>query len=906
VPGNPAPAAYLGTSSTLEFFGNIPVVNGVTYGKYNVDRGVYRMRFLGGTDSRGWVLRLKVDGSNPARYLPFWQIGAEQGLLNNPAKVDHLLIMPGERVDVLVDFNSAETLDAAGLSAGPLNLSNTRIIVENWAGDGPYGGEVILPVSDPLAMDFRSADIPEIMAFDVSAVSVAADVLPPSAATSLRVNIPAVPDLTLTPPPVATPVRTISLVEIVDNYQRVMPTIDGRGFMDYGVSELPKLNTTELWEFVNTTVDAHPMHMHQVAFQLVNRETIASTCPTSPLAPLCVNPASTAIAPPYTSAVVTAYQPASIENPLPDEIGYKDTIMCPPGKVTRVIATFDIPGAYVWHCHILSHEEHDMMRPMVVTTPAASVTLAASSLTQPTAGAMLPVALTAQAYTGIAAYPVGSAFEYDFSVAGPLHSPLPGLTQPTRAVPSFNSSEGDTFNVVKEASWTPPTTPGTYVITAATKAMGAAGAGNPIVTTTLNYIVTNATVTIDPLSLTATYDGTPKSVAILPTTPAGLTVNVTYNGSATPPVFPGSYNVVATISDPNNASFGTTSAILVINKAPITISANNTSRAYGAVNPANPGFTVTSGLLAAADSIGSVTYTYQGTATATAFAGTTHTITPSAAMFATGNPANYVITYTNGLLTISKAPLTITANNLTKTYGTAITFTGLEFTATGLLNTDTVTSVNLTSNGAAGNATVTGSPYPIVPNAIFGTGLSNYTVTLVNGLLTVTKANPVITWATPAAVLFGTALSNTQLNATANIPGTFAYTPAAGTVLNTSSRILSVTFTPSVFRIANYNSATAAVNQVTIAGTLPVAKISTAPAYPSIQAAYNAVISGDVMKVLGTTIPGSFTANRPATTVTIKGGHSSTFTPIVGSTTTIQGTVTLQHGTVIIDGLIVK
>ncbi len=77
--------------------------------------------------------------------------------------------MPGERVDVLVDFNSAEALDDSGASVGPIDLSNARIIVENWAGDGPYGGEPILPPNDPAAIAFRSVDIPEVM-FSMSAL----------------------------------------------------------------------------------------------------------------------------------------------------------------------------------------------------------------------------------------------------------------------------------------------------------------------------------------------------------------------------------------------------------------------------------------------------------------------------------------------------------------------------------------------------------------------------------------------------------------------------------------------------------------------------------------------------------------------------------------------------------------
>src|SRR5512133_3422148 len=818
VPGVPAPAAYLGTSATLEFFGNIPVVNGVSYGKYNVDKGVYRVRFLNGNDSRTWALRLKVAGTgtdpvlNPARYLPFWQIGAEQGLLNNPAKQDHILIMPGERLDLLVDFSSAEVLDAAGLSAGPLDLANKRIIVENWAGDVPYGGQIFLPASDPLAMDFRSANIPEVMAFDVSALIVAG-VPTPSAATLLRPTVPAVPNLTVTPPPAAIPVRTVSLVEIIDIYQRIMPTLDGRGFMDYGVSELPKLNVTEQWDIVNTTVDAHPMHLHQVAFQLVNRESIATTCLTSLIPPLCVTPASTTIAPPYTSAVVTAFQPLSKEVPLPHEIGYKDTIVCPPGKVTRVIATFDIPGVYVWHCHILSHEEHDMMRPLVVTTPATSVTLAASNISQPSGVTMTPVTLTAQALTGVAAYPVGSGFEYNITVAGPIHAPLPAPPQPIRALPAFNSSLGDAFNVVNVASWTPPTTAGTYVITASTKAMGAVGAGNPLVTTTMNYTVGNGTVSINPVSLTSTYTGSPKAVTILPTVPAGLPVTVTYNGSAVLPTNAGSYTVVATIVDPTNINFGSTSATLVI----------------------------------------------------------------------------------------AKAPLSITADNHLKTYGTLATFTGIEFTSIGLLGTDSIASVTLTSVGSAVSATVAASPYTVIPSAATGIGLANYTIAYVNGTMTVAKASPVITWATPAPVIYGSTLTSAPFNATANVLGIFVYSPAPGLVLNSSSTALTAVFTPT--DTANYASVIATVNQATFAASTLVAQIGIAAPYPSIQAAYNAAITGDVIKVLGVTLPGQLMLNKPLLTVTIKGGHDRTSTPIPGSTTTIQGKITVQQGRVNMTGI---
>ena len=98
---------------------------------------------------------------------------------------------------------------------------------------------------------------------------------------------------------------------------------------------------------------------------------------------------------------------------------------------------------------------------------------------------------------------------------------------------------------------------------------------------------------------------------------------------------------------------------------------------------------------------------------------------------------NYTITYVNGTLTVSPKALTITANNRSKTYGDTVTFAGTEFTTVGLVGSDTVTSVTLTSAGAAASAAVAGSPYSIVPSAAVGTGLGNYTITYVNGTLTV-------------------------------------------------------------------------------------------------------------------------------------------------------------------------
>jgi spore coat protein A, manganese oxidase len=121
--------------------------------------------------------------------------------------------------------------------------------------------------------------------------------------------------------------------------------LDGRRFMD-PVTEDPINGSIEIWEFVNTTIDAHPIHLHAVHFQLLDRR------------PFDVRRQK------RTSEIVMigkATKPAS------EEVGWKDTIICPPGQVTRIITPFvGEPGRFVWHCHMLEHEDNEMMRPYVL------------------------------------------------------------------------------------------------------------------------------------------------------------------------------------------------------------------------------------------------------------------------------------------------------------------------------------------------------------------------------------------------------------------------------------------------------------------------------------------------------------------------------------------------------------
>jgi spore coat protein A len=403
-----------GTSATLEYFGNIPVVNGVVYGSYSVEPRVYRMRFIGGTDSRTWVMKLTyTDAAGIVQSVPFWQIGTEQGLLNNPLQRNVIDLMPGERVDVLVDFK--------GIPAG------TRVMMQNLGGDAPWPGYF-----DYLAgLVVPSVDIPNIMAFNVGTLTAPDTITPPSASTNLRPLLNPVPPNGALPPvtPAPTP-RVVSLMEITDVYGRTMPTIDSRGFKPAGVpvTEIIKLNDTEQWDIVNTTVDAHPMHLHQVAFKVINRQLIDP----KGFVPPTDNILTQVFTPP-TYTVAKGSLPI-VTDPWDD--GWKDTVATPPGYVTRVWAKFDIPGEYVWHCHILSHEEHDMMRNFIVTNAAFSAPTPASITVSPVTGTGLyTVNWVGTAIAGVT-YELQEATDSAFATAATVQNTVAPSFTPAAAKPA--------------------------------------------------------------------------------------------------------------------------------------------------------------------------------------------------------------------------------------------------------------------------------------------------------------------------------------------------------------------------------------------------------------------------------------------------------------------------------------
>jgi spore coat protein A len=140
--------------------------------------------------------------------------------------------------------------------------------------------------------------------------------------------------------------RTLSLVEVDDLVQRPMTMLLNNAHWSMPVTENPALDSTEIWELVNTTDDSHPIHLHLVRFQILDRKKFDINT--------------------YWSKGTLRYTGGPVP-PEPGESGWKDTVRADPGMATRIIVRFEgFAGRYVWHCHILEHEDNEMMRPFDV------------------------------------------------------------------------------------------------------------------------------------------------------------------------------------------------------------------------------------------------------------------------------------------------------------------------------------------------------------------------------------------------------------------------------------------------------------------------------------------------------------------------------------------------------------
>jgi len=253
-----------------------------------VEPGLHRFRMVNASNAR--FLYFALSGG-----MEFVQIGSDQGLLAHPVRLKSLTLSPGERADVLLDF-------------------------------GPLAGQQILLNSQAF----------QLMQFRVGGSK-------PEAPATLPTALRPVPR---TPLSAVVKTRRLSLNEYEDPKTHAMLMLLNGSYWREPVTEKPVLDTVEVWELYNFTGDVHPIHLHLVRFQLLDRQHFDIDA---------FN---------YEHQMKLKGPPVP---PLLNEMGWKDTIQAHPEMITRIIVRFEgYAGRYVWHCHVLEHAANEMMRPFEV------------------------------------------------------------------------------------------------------------------------------------------------------------------------------------------------------------------------------------------------------------------------------------------------------------------------------------------------------------------------------------------------------------------------------------------------------------------------------------------------------------------------------------------------------------
>ena len=298
-----------------EYFGDVMLVNGKVWPHLDVEPRMYRFRVLNGCNAR--ILSLDMGGA------PIWQIGAEGGLWDRPVRIQQMVLAPAERADVIVDFRG---------------LAGRRLVLKN--------SMPAAPVSTP------APPLAAVLQIRVGrTVTQRGPVRVPASLPGRAARLPA-PDKT----------RYITLNEIGAETAAWFLNINGAHF-GAAPPPRPRAGAVEDWVYVNMTGDTHPMHTHLFNFQVIGRTPFdddaygqAHGGPDG--VPGGIDP--------------TPFATGPMQPPTPDERGFKDTVKANPGFFTTVRAKVELPShvtapqSYVHHCHIVEHEDNDMMQPFVV------------------------------------------------------------------------------------------------------------------------------------------------------------------------------------------------------------------------------------------------------------------------------------------------------------------------------------------------------------------------------------------------------------------------------------------------------------------------------------------------------------------------------------------------------------
>ena len=322
-----------------EAFGDAILANGKLQPYLDVEPTLYRFRLLNASNGRFFRLALSHPSPageplsrtpsaarQPSEPTPqFFAIASDQGLLAAPVPLRRITLAPAERGEILIDFS-------------------------------PFAGQHLELTSDSFTiLQFRVAGSKNTAANTepvTPALSRSAERRDPQSNSQAPPQIPAtLHDLPRLAESTAVRTRRLTLDENMDYIRRSMGMLLNNTPWHAPVTEKPVLNTTEIWELVNLTDDSHPIHLHLVRFQILDRRPFDQF--------------------EYTSKG-TLHFFAPPRPPAPEELGWKDTVRADPAMVTRIIIPFDgYAGRYVWHCHILEHEDNEMMRPYEVLAPGS-------------------------------------------------------------------------------------------------------------------------------------------------------------------------------------------------------------------------------------------------------------------------------------------------------------------------------------------------------------------------------------------------------------------------------------------------------------------------------------------------------------------------------------------------------